>query len=722
MDWEMILKMSGATLLYVVITGLLWKITHHKQYSGTRWNIVVGVIYGACSVAANHFGIPYYSMLNLNVRDIGPLAAGLFFSPVSGIIAGTIGGAERILCGELWGIGTFTEVACGLSTFLAGVLAALMNRFVYQGKRPPVIPSFFLGAVTEVFHMYAVLFTNRDSMSQAYFVVETAAIPMIIFTAVGMALCSATVRIMAKEMPDIGWRMPEEKIPLAILFQRALLVVIAGLFMINFWISYSLQNRMALEEAGIYLKYYVYGKENLYQQTHDIEAVRKSIQEEDNLDRTYILVSAADGTITETDSLVDYYDLDEAQLETVKNNVDDETFRLQLIDRDTPEYASDMLCWGSHLNDDYYIIAMISVISATSNVEAQLYETTLSDILVFTVLFMLVSMLAERLVVRNLHRVNASLAKITGGNLEETVWVHTSSEFTKLSEDINQTVSALRGYIGAAEQRMKDELKLAAAIQDSALPKNFNLPFKGLELYALMTPAKQVGGDFYDFFDMGSDKLCLVIADVSGKGVPASLFMMKSMTAIKNTVRSGVGAAETLMQVNNLLCEGNDADMFVTVWIGILNVRTGKMDCANAGHEYPVLMRAGGNYELLKEKHGLVLAAMPDVPVRSYEIQLNPGDRLFVYTDGVPEAINEKKEAYGTGRLVTWLNRLKHLSQQKILEGVLQNIRNFAGTAEQFDDITMIGLDYRPEGIGEAECGCPCQDEAAQTAEKGDAE
>jgi serine phosphatase RsbU (regulator of sigma subunit) len=358
-----------------------------------------------------------------------------------------------------------------------------------------------------------------------------------------------------------------------------------------------------------------------------------------------------------------------------------------------------MLCRSSAVGSDYYLVVMTSTYSLNSDLEARMYETTLSDILIFTVLFMLVSMLSERLVVRNLHRINTSLRKITGGHLEETVWVHSSAEFTELSEDINKTVTALRGYISAAEERIRDELKLAAAIQDSALPKNFNLPSKNIDLYALMTPAKQVGGDFYDFFYIDADRLCLVIADVSGKGVPASLFMMRAMTAIKNAALSGNGPAEVLMKVNNLLCEGNDAEMFVTVWIGILDLRTGRIECANAGHEYPVVMRSETGYELLKDRHGLVLAAMPDIPMRSYEIQLNPGDRLFVYTDGVPEAINEKEEAYGTDRLVQRLNRRRDSSQQKTLEDVLQDIRNFAGSAEQFDDITMLGLTYTGDFI-----------------------
>ena len=251
--------------------------------------------------------------------------------------------------------------------------------------------------------------------------------------------------------------------------------------------------------------------------------------------------------------------------------------------------------------------------------------------------------------------------------------------------------------ITAEEEHTRTEMDLAARIQASALPKNFDLPAEAVDLSALMAPARQVGGDFYDFFFAGPDQLCLVIADVSGKGVPASLFMMRAKTAVKDCARSSPDPAELLESVNTALCEENAANMFVTVWLGILDLKTGVMRCCNAGHEYPAIMRAGGQYELLIDKHGMILAVYDDNPMTAYEIRLNPGDRFFVYTDGVTEAMNEKHRQYGTDRMLEQLNTLKDSDQKTVLGGVLQDIRNFAGTAEQFDDITMLGLTYSPQ-------------------------
>ena len=689
--WNMILKMSAATLMYVGITAGLWAIYRNVRQMGRVRKVLIGLIYGACSVLANHIGIDYGTLI-LNVRDIGPLAAGLFFSPLSGVIAGIIGGAERILAGEVWNIGRFTELACGMSTFLAGLLAALLHKKVYKGKRPPVTQAFFLGAVMEVFHMYAVLFTNRHDMAMAYQVVQTAAIPMILFTAAGMALCSFAVLKVSGEEPEYMPTDSEDRIPLTVLFQRRLMAVTIVVFLINFAVSYGLETRMAESEASTAMNWLSFENSRIYEDNNrSIEILKSHLREQDLTADTFWLIDTETGEYLlalggEPDRPIAREDLEQA-----KEKANQAPFRMQL----ETTGGDQVLCCSTPIGDNALLMIMRPLQYVYESRDTQMYENTLSDILLFTVLYVLIALLLDALVIKSLQRVNVSLDRITNGHLDEKVWVRNTAEFSELSDDINKTVTALRGYIDQAEKRMQEELKLAKSIQDAALPKNFDLPADNIELYALMTPAKQVGGDFYDFFYCAQDKLCLVIADVSGKGVPAALFMMRAKTAIKNYARHGNSPAKVMEHVNHTLCEGNDAEMFVTVWLGILDLKTGKMACANAGHEYPILMRDGGEYELLKDKHGLALAAMDGVPMKEYEIDLDPGDRLFVYTDGVPEAINEKVEAYGTERLLEKLNTVRNVPQQQALESVLRDIRNFAGGAEQFDDITMLGVTFR---------------------------
>jgi len=352
------------------------------------------------------------------------------------------------------------------------------------------------------------------------------------------------------------------------------------------------------------------------------------------------------------------------------------------------------LCRTEGLDEGLTLLVQLPVSEVYADRDAQAYETAFAAIMLFAVIYVLISQLVQGIVVRNLELVNASLDRITKGHLDEVVSVRNSSEFASLSDDINQTVTVLKGYIAAAEKRIEQELEMARTIQDSALPKNFAFPRNDFEIYATMDPAKEVGGDFYDFFFVDRNKLAMVIADVSGKGIPAALFMMRAKTAIRGMAESGQAPAEILYRANNTLCEGNDAEMFVTVWLGIIDLETGRMQCASAGHEYPALMRAGEAFELLKDRHGLALAAMEGMRYREYTIEMNPGDKLFVYTDGIPEAIDEQIEQYGPDRLVAVLNRVKDQKMPQILPAVRKDIADFVGAADQFDDITMLGFHY----------------------------
>lgn len=294
------------------------------------------------------------------------------------------------------------------------------------------------------------------------------------------------------------------------------------------------------------------------------------------------------------------------------------------------------------------------------------------------------------------------------------VEIHTGDEIENLSEIMKNMESDMEKYernltrATAEKERINTELNLAARIQESMLPSRFPLfPERDeFDIYASMTPAKEVGGDFYDFFFTDDDHLVLTIADVAGKGVPASLFMMASDIMINDHVRIGEGSlAETLESVNEQMCNRNLLEMFVTVWIGVLEISTGKLRAANAGHEYPMIRRPGGEFEILKDKHGFVLGGMEGVPFHEYEIEMEPGSSIFVYTDGVPEATDGEQQMFGTERTLQALNEEPGGSPEELLRRVQQAVAGFVGDAEQFDDMTMLCLRYRPEtdaGRGES--------------------
>lgn len=281
--------------------------------------------------------------------------------------------------------------------------------------------------------------------------------------------------------------------------------------------------------------------------------------------------------------------------------------------------------------------------------------------------------------------------------------IHTGDEIEELSEAIKTMEMEINDYIDhltevtAEKERMGAELNIATQIQASMLPCIFPaFPDRNeFDIYASMDPAKEVGGDFYDFFLIDEDHIALVMADVSGKGVPAALFMVIAKTLLKNTAQSGISPKEVLSQVNTQLCENNEAEMFVTVWLGIMQISTGHMVCANAGHEYPAIRRVGGQYELLHDKHGFVLAGMEGSRYREYEITLEKGDSLFVYTDGVPEATNAENELFGTDRMLEALNQNPDAASEEVIREVQKGMEVFVKQAPQFDDITMLSMIYK---------------------------
>ena len=251
--------------------------------------------------------------------------------------------------------------------------------------------------------------------------------------------------------------------------------------------------------------------------------------------------------------------------------------------------------------------------------------------------------------------------------------------------------------VTAEKERISTELSLATRIQANMLPSIYPaFPERSeFDIYASMDPAKEVGGDFYDFFLIDDDHLCMVMADVSGKGVPAALFMMASKIILSNNAKMGKSPAQILTDTNAAICANNKEEMFVTVWLGIFELSTGKLTAANAGHEYPVLMQTDRCFELYKDKHGFVIGGMDGIRYKEYEIQLKPGSKLFLYTDGVPEATNADGELFGTERMLEALNSDSSAKPEQILKNVRAAVDGFVKEAEQFDDLTMLCMEYR---------------------------
>ncbi len=354
-------------------------------------------------------------------------------------------------------------------------------------------------------------------------------------------------------------------------------------------------------------------------------------------------------------------------------------------------------------------VAVVGVDLAMEGIENDLVNyilTVIAAIIIVTVVAISIFYIRiDRILVRPISQLNnatKSLVKDLDKNKSVDLKIHTKDEledlagsFMKMHGDLGKYIQEL-SVVTAEKERIGAELNVAAQIQADMLPRIFP-PFpdrKEFDLFASMDPAKEVGGDFYDFFLIDKDHIALVIADVSGKGVPAALFMVIAKTLIKNRIMLGESPAEALKNVNNQLCEGNEAELFVTVWLAVIELSTGKGVAVNAGHEHPAIRRANGQYELIVYHHSLAVATMEDLQFEQHEFELHPGDTLFVYTDGVTEATDGKGDLFGTDRMLEALNENPDAAPTEVIPAVTEAIGKFVGDEPQFDDITMLCLRY----------------------------
>ena len=347
-----------------------------------------------------------------------------------------------------------------------------------------------------------------------------------------------------------------------------------------------------------------------------------------------------------------------------------------------------------------------------SNIENEIRNVTVNNTLASVtgqlILSLICLFMVYRLIISPLKSVQENIRNYRETKDSETVIanlkeINSKNEIGDLKNDVIELAEEIDDYvdkiesISAEKHRIESELDMAKRIQLSMMPSVFP-PYPDrneFKIYASVEPAREVGGDFYDFFLIDKDHLYMVMADVSGKGVPAALFMMGSKIVIKNSAMLMNSPAKILTRANESICENNEQDMFLTVWLGILELSTGKLVAANAGHEYPALMRAGEKFEIIKSKHGFVIGGFEDAIYMDYELQLEPGDKLFLYTDGLPEATNGDNEMLGIDGMLDALNENCESHPKVILNGVKNAVDGFVKEAEQFDDLTMMCIEYK---------------------------
>ena len=352
-------------------------------------------------------------------------------------------------------------------------------------------------------------------------------------------------------------------------------------------------------------------------------------------------------------------------------------------------------------------VALVGIEISTQNLRTLIIETVLKAVVIIILVISVSSVVYYRNMRKKLVQPLLDLTNATNDMVDDiinqekiSIDVHTDDEIDMLARSFEKMERNLVKYISentkitAEKERISAELDMAKEIQAGQLPNVFPaFPDRPeFDIYASMTPAKEVGGDFYDFFFIDNNHLAMVMADVSGKGVPAALFMMSSKILINNYAMMGLSPHEVLERTNETICKNNQLKMFVTVWIGILEISTGKVIAANAGHEYPIIRNPDGNFELFKDKHGFVIGGIKGKKYKEYEFTMQKGSTLFVYTDGVPEATNANEELFGTNRLIEVMNQNPDAMPQQLLTNIHEAVNQFVGDAPQFDDLTMLGI------------------------------
>ena len=782
-----------ATLLPVmatVIFVLLGKAKFFELLPNAVKQSIYGIVFGLIAVWGTEKGIPINGAV-VNARDGAVLTAGLLFGAPAGIIAGLIGGIERYFA-VYWGVGTYTQIACSISTAAAGFYSAALRKKMFDDETPGITLAFAIGVVMEIFHLSMVFLTNMSDVETAMSVVKACTVPMVVANALSVMIAVYATRVLGMYEEE-----KTNKNTISQLIQIGLLISVVIIFGITTTFNYRMQSQITdeqvkgqlvqaitdlaadvedatgehlLEKAreiaerpdeninilaeeyevieinfvgndGVIYKStdpeFVGEDMNLYERASEFLCLLKGENEyaqdygptssDSNVYRKYVGVKTSNGFVQVGLSAEQFQDDIANKVTNAANNkhvgstgyviIADKNLAVvgSPYDHRYPtiaEYGFDVDAKADVLNggvvdgedvryiyteaEGYYIVSVLPVEEGYKVRSVATYVNVFMEIMAFAILFILIYNLIKTVVVANINRVNRALAKIIDDDLDEVVDVNEIEEFAELSEDINLTVGKLKELIADAKARIDAEIQYAKNIQESALPHAFPNDKKH-EIFALMEAAKGVGGDFYDFYKTTRHGVNFLIADVSGKGIPGAMFMMRAKAELHTLTETGIPVNDVFTYGNERLCQGNDAGMFVTAWEGNINLETGDVRFANAGHNPPVIMRTDGTVEFIKGKSGFVLAGMEGVQYKLQELKMNEGDVIFLYTDGVTEATNKESELYGEDRLIECLKKIdiKDISMNDLCFDVLDDIKKFVGEAEQFDDITMLALKYK---------------------------
>ncbi len=651
------------------------------------WQIICGLVFGIIAVFGTEFGIETHDA-TMNVRDAAPIVAGLYFGGPAGIIAGVIGGVERWFS-VLWGRGMFTRVGCSAATIIVGFYAAGLNRYLFRGRKPQWFLAMTVGIVAEVLHLLLIFVTNMNHTIQAFLVVRACSAPMILCNGIAVALAGVGIAIAndhtlrrKHDLPDISQTI-----------QRGMLGVAVAGFVISVGFVYALQQGMVDADVARTMKLDLRdATDDICDVVHDPRDLRSRVSA--SIASRHVGISGAfvaydpGGAVLGTGTGFSLSDDATQGLYAAASSY--EPYNVYPIIVDGTKYLA-----ASNVVEGYLIVALMPALEAHTMRDLSVLVTSFLEVLILAALFVATYLLISRAVVQSILKVNGRLEQITSGDLNVEVDVHDNVEFASLSDGINRTVSSLRDAIAAEGARIERDLMTARAIQTSALPQTFP-PFPQIDafdIYASMHAAREVGGDFYDFFLIDDHRVGFLVADVSDKGIPAALFMMSAKAQLSNYMQADMTLAEAVRTANWRLCQGNETEMFVTAWAAVLDYETGELTYVNAGHN-PPLWRHRGSWQWLTKRCGPFLGGFDIARYREEHIMLERGDGLLLYTDGVNEAFSPQDEEFGDDRLEAFLASKSELHPRALVDSLFAELRAWAAGTAQSDDITILALEY----------------------------
>ncbi|MEG0360924.1 MAG: SpoIIE family protein phosphatase [Longicatena sp.] len=668
---EAIIIVIFLLVLLIAVLSFLEKKKIFGNITTIKKQIVIGFLFALLSIFA--------SRIESDLVDVPALCAGLLFGPVAGLVAGAIS-AIQISIVSL-GADSFTlQIASAASVLAAGIFAGIFRKFLLEDSHPPVIYGVLSVLITKLLFLFALLFANFSDLVFVFSEASDGAITTLLVNSLGVIIGILTARIFHYQ----EYKKSSQLKTISKSFQFGLLICIIVAFISTFYFTAATQTQIAESQTKDLIK------RNLEDAQAYTNTTGQTIDE--------LLVYLPTWRVGQDGGII--------ALDKEGKVVNDKKMTIKSAKQDIFKNIGDM--FSADINGElsycvvseyqgYYFMGHVSVKETLYLNMVSLYSTAFVETLIFVMLFIVAIVLCKKIIVKNINIINKDLQSITNGNLEVRVNVRSYREFDVLSNYINTTVTALKEHMNLIKEKIEKELLFAQEIQHAAIPSIFP-PYPNrndLEIYGSMFTAKEVGGDFYDFYFVGENKLAFVIADVSGKGIPAAMYMMVAKTIIKSYAESGKSVNEILDWANEKLCQQNDVGMFVTAWMGIVDLQTGVVTYANAGHNPPLLCRKGERFAYLRERPNLVLAAMEDVTYKKHELTLEKGDILFLYTDGITEAINQKEELYNEARLYEILNEHKDSSLKEICEKVKSDVDYFIGDEPQFDDITMLAFEYK---------------------------